>query len=118
MGNRVVSQNLVELGKRIRNRRMHLHLSQEVIAEKLGMSVNTVSRMEGGQTAMSIEVFIKLVQVLGIDANELLSGIVFTKEEPTSCQELFERVQGLKQGEQIVVQQVMEALVEGLFQCR
>lgn len=41
LGNRVVSQNLIELGRRIRNRRLDLHFSQEGIAEKLGMSVNT-----------------------------------------------------------------------------
>ncbi len=118
LGNRVVSQSLVELGRRIRNRRLDLHFSQEGIAEKLGMSVNTVSRIEGGQTAMSIEVFMKFMQVLKMDANELLSGVSLTKQESTSYPMLWERVQKLKQGEQVVVQQVVEALVEGLVQYR
>lgn len=118
LGNRVVSQSLVELGKKIRNRRLDLHFSQEVIAEKLGMSVNTVSRIEGGQTAMSIEVFMKFMQILKMDANELLSGVSLIKQESISYPILWERVQKLKQGEQVVVQQVMEALVEGLVQYR
>ena len=71
MSNRAESQDLIELGNRIRDRRQELRLSQEKIAEKAGISVNTVSRIEGGQSAMSIEIFIKLVQILEVDANEL-----------------------------------------------
>ena len=45
------------------------------MAEKAGISVNTVSRIEGGQAAMSIEIFAKLVEILDADANELLGRI-------------------------------------------
>ena len=59
MGNRAESQDLIELGNRIRDRRQEISLSQEKVAEQAGISVNTVSRIEGGQSAMSIEIFIK-----------------------------------------------------------
>ena len=54
MGRRVESQELAALGERIRERRMELRLSQEALAEKAGISANTVSRIEGGQMAMGI----------------------------------------------------------------
>ena len=72
MGNRAGSQDLIELGNRIRDRRNEISMSQEKVAEQAGISANTVSRIEGGQSAMSIEIFIKMVQILGVDANELL----------------------------------------------
>ena len=72
MGNRAGSQRLIQLGERIRQKRKDSHLSQETFAEKAGISVNTVSRIEGGQAAMSVEIFAKLVEVLDTDANELL----------------------------------------------
>ena len=72
LGNRVGSQELIQLGERVRQKRKDCHLSQETLAEKVGISVNTVSRIEGGQAAISIEIFVKLVEVLGADANELL----------------------------------------------
>ena len=56
MGNRVGSQELIQLGERVRQKRKDCHLSQETLAEKAGISVNTVSRIEGGQAAMSIEI--------------------------------------------------------------
>ena len=55
MSNRAISTELIELGERIRKRRQEMKLSQESFAEKAGISVNTVSRIEGGQTAMSVE---------------------------------------------------------------
>ena len=54
MGSRATSPELIELGERIRKRRQEMNLSQEALAEKAGISINTVSRVEGGQTAMSI----------------------------------------------------------------
>ena len=72
MGDRAVSQELIDLGNRIRDRRMEIRLSQESLAEKAGISVNTVSRIEGGQTAMSVNIFRKIVQALEVDANSLL----------------------------------------------
>ena len=75
LGGRAVSQELVMLGERIRSRRMELCMSQEALAEKAGTSANTVSRIEGGQMSMGIGTFIKLVQAMGADANDLL-GIV------------------------------------------
>ena len=54
MGSRAGSQGLIELGERIRQRRQEKNISQEIFAEKAGVSVNTVSRIEGGQTATSI----------------------------------------------------------------
>ena len=47
MSNRAISTELIELGERIRKRRQEMKLSQESFAEKAGISVNTVSRIEG-----------------------------------------------------------------------
>ena len=117
MGNRAESQDLIKLGNRIRDRRQEISLSQEKVAEQAGISINTVSRIEGGQSAMSIEIFIKMVQILGVDANELL-GVSSQAKEDGQCQKMFCRIRHLKQNEQTVVLQTMEALVDGLRQCR
>ena len=102
MGNRAGSQDLIELGNRIRDRRNEISMSQEKVAEQAGISANTVSRIEGGQSAMSIEIFIKMVQILGVDANELL-GISGQTKEDGQCRKMFCRIRHLKQSEQMVV---------------
>jgi len=115
VGSRAESQDLIELGNRIRNRRQEIGMSQEKIAEKAGISVNTVSRIEGGQSAMSIEIFIKIIQILGVDANELLGVNVL--EDEGEYRLMFWRIRHLQQREQTVVLQTMEALVDGLRRC-
>lgn len=118
MSNRVKSQDLIELGNHIRDRRQEIGLSQEKVAEKAGISANTVSRIECGQSAMSIEIFIRMVQILGIDADALLGEIGMITEEEELCQEMFCRIRHLKHSDQTVVLQTMEALVDGLRQRR
>ena len=96
MGNRAVSQELIQLGERVRQKRKDCHLSQETLAEKAGISVNTVSRIEGGQAAMSIEIFAKLVEVL----------------DPVH--KMVSRVLNLQPKEQKVVIQTISALIDGI----
>lgn len=75
MGNRAVSQELIMLGNRIREYRKERGFSQEILAEKSGVSTNTISRIEGGQMAMSVGILQKIVKALGVDANTLKSYI-------------------------------------------
>ena len=113
MGNRAVSQGLIELGERIRKRRREVHLSQEAFAEKVGISVNTVSRVEGGPPAMSIEIFKKMVEILEVDADDLL-GKCPKEKEKNKYDTLVRRIQQLKENEQKIVKQTMEVLIDGI----
>ena len=86
------------MGNRIRDRRNEISMSQEKVVEQVGIVTNTVSRIEGGQSAMSIEIFIKMVQILGVDANELL-GVSSQTKEDGQCRKMFGRIRHLKQSE-------------------
>lgn len=114
LGNRAGSQNLIDLGNRIRIRRQEVRLSQEALAEKAGISPNTISRIEGGQTAMSVEIFRKLVRILDVDANTLLdeSGGMYGRNHTLS--EMCQRVRRLNEAEQKIVLQTMEALMDAM----
>ena len=111
MVNRAESQDLIDLGNRIRKRRQEIHLSQEVLAEKAGISPNTISRIEGGQTAMSIEIFRKLAVILKTDAGTLLGEC--KEEEHHRLYDLICRAKKLKRKEQKILEKTMEVLIEG-----
>lgn len=112
MGRRAESQELVALGERIRERRMELCLSQEALAEKAGISANTVSRIEGGQMSMGIGTFIKLVQALDADVGSLLGFPPVTGEK--QYRDILYRICHLKKCEKEIVLRTVEALVEEL----
>ena len=64
--------NYAELGKRIRQVRGEKKISQEKLAEMIGMSTQKVSEIEEGKTKMSLQVFLNLVNVLDTKIEVLL----------------------------------------------
>lgn len=118
MSNRAISTELIELGERIRKRRQEMKLSQESFAEKAGISVNTVSRIEGGQTAMSVEIFRKMIEILETDANILLGKEEGDTERQESVQKVLYRIQKMEWKEQKIIMQTIDSLIDSFNEYR
>ncbi|RHO89416.1 XRE family transcriptional regulator [Ruminococcus sp. AF41-9] len=118
MSNRAISTELIELGERIRKRRQEMKLSQESFAEKAGISVNTVSRIEGGQTAMSVEIFRKMIEILETDANLLLGKEGGGTEKLESIKEVLYRIQKMEWKEQKIIMQTIDSLIDSFNEYR
>lgn len=118
MSNRAISTELIELGERIRKRRQEMKLSQESFAEKAGISVNTVSRIEGGQTAMSVEIFRKMIEILETDANILMGKERDDVEKRKQFEEVFYRIQKMEWKEQKIIMQTIDSLIESFNEYR
>ena len=56
----------------VRNRRLHLNYTQEYIAYKLNMSQNAYSKLELGNTSISVIRLFELCHALEIDALDML----------------------------------------------
>ena len=61
-----------DIGKRISAKRKQLKISQEKLAELVGIGPSHMSHIENGTTVPSFEVFITLCNVLESSADELL----------------------------------------------
>ena len=70
------------LGENIKSRREELKLSQEYIAEQLGVSRQAIAKWEGGQSSPNSENLIKLANLLSVPIDELLFSL---PEEMTRC---------------------------------
>ena len=62
------------IGKRIAYHRREKELTQEELAQKLGLSAQVVSKWENDQTCPDIQLLPTLCGILGITTDELLSG--------------------------------------------
>lgn len=102
------------LGNRIRECRKEREFSQEILAEKSGVSTNTISRIEGGQMAMSVGILQKIVKALGGDANTLLGVSTEVNETEIWVSAFSSRVQELKENEQEILKHTMNALIESM----
>ena len=109
-----LSDDLVEIGERVRKRRIYLHLSQEQLAEKAKISVNTVSRIECGQAAMSIDKFVRILRALRADANEMIGPRILEEAGSKSTESLFIRFRHLEESDREIVIQVIKALLDAL----
>lgn len=69
------------LGETIYNLRRKQGLSQEQLAEKLGVSRQSVSKWEGGQTTPDLDKLIALSDCFGVTLDELVRG-TSTAENP------------------------------------
>ena len=61
-----------EIGQRIRKIRKARGLSQEQLAEKVGISTTHMSHIETANTKLSLPVFIQIAEVLEVQTDSLL----------------------------------------------
>lgn len=65
---------LKDMGQRIMVRRKALRMTQEELAEKLGVSAQMISNLELGKKAIRPENLAKVCEVLGLSADFVLTG--------------------------------------------
>ena len=61
-----------EIGQRIRKYRKACSLSQESLAERVGISVTHMSHIETGNTKLSLPVLVDIAAVLNVRTDDLL----------------------------------------------
>ena len=82
------------IGGRIRERRNHLGLSQENLAEKLFTSKQMISSYENNKTELKVQVVKELAVALGTTSSFLIDGneAVTYKEETVELVSLFNSI--------------------------
>lgn len=71
---------LLDIGRRITERRKQMGLTQEALAEKGNMTTQFVSYAEAGKRAMRPENLLKLSSALNVSADYLLTGEIVDKD--------------------------------------
>ena len=79
--------NQEKIGKFIAELRKEKKLTQEQLAEKLGITKNAVSKWERGLSLMDMSLLKPLSQILGVSITELLNGEKIVNEEITKKSE-------------------------------
>ena len=64
------------IGKRIQKARNAAGLTQEALSEKIGISANYLSKVEGGHERPNLELLGKISATADVSLPELLTGVV------------------------------------------
>jgi transcriptional regulator with XRE-family HTH domain len=106
----------ITLGKRIREQRKRMDLSQAKFAEMLDISNHYLSEIERGSKMPSIKTLVKIVNGVGVSADVLLrdeveAGKPYVLNE---LNELTERMKHLSPPQLKLVSSVLDTLLENL----
>lgn len=83
---------LKEMGERIYNRRKALKLTQDELAEKIGVSTQMISNLELGKKAIRPENLAKICRALDISADYILRGSTVALSENSASQGVVNRI--------------------------
>ncbi len=71
---------LREIGARIHARRKETGMTQEILAEKMEVSVQMISNLELGKKAIRPENLVKLCRILQVSTDYILTGVRSERE--------------------------------------
>jgi transcriptional regulator with XRE-family HTH domain len=66
---------LRQIGENVKTARLKANLTQECLAELVGVHWQTISNIENGKFPFSVATFARISQALSISANRLLEGL-------------------------------------------
>lgn len=78
------------MGKRIKQRRKELGITQNQFAEMLQISNNHISTIENGKGHASIELFCKICSALDVTPDYLLIGQIHANDTPKNISQMLQ----------------------------
>ena len=73
--------NLTEIGERLRIRRTQLRLTQQQICSKIDTTQTHYSNIENGKTGLSLEMLLKICEILDVSTDYVLLGKISNSNE-------------------------------------
>ncbi len=82
------------IGQRIKQKRKDASQTQDMLAEKMGVSVGYISQLERGVTKINLDTLARISDVLHCELTELITGVTPVQEDYMLC-ELSNTIQSL-----------------------
>ena len=101
------------MGQRIRQVRKARGLSQDQLAEQVGISTVHVSHIENANTKLILPVFVRLTEVLQVPADELLQGAAPVRRQQAE-EDILRLLEGCDLRQLQILQDVLRAVKESL----
>ncbi|MBP3627122.1 MAG: helix-turn-helix transcriptional regulator [Clostridia bacterium] len=105
--------NKVAIGSRLREARSMVKLTQEQLAEKVGIGTTYISDIERGAKFPSLNLFIKIVDALGVSSDFILRGEI---EAGKNCvyDDITKKLDGLTPKQRLAVAELIDTYIKTL----
>lgn len=103
----------VAIGSRLREARNMVKITQEQLAEKVGIGTTYISDIERGAKFPSLSLFIKIVDALGVSSDFILRGEI---EAGKNCvyDDITKKLDGLTPKQRLGVAELIDAYIKNL----
>lgn len=98
------------IGQRIKQAREAKRLTQEQLAEKVGLSASHISVIERGIKSPRLETLVEILNTLKVDANSVLSDVLSVSNEIVSSL-LSDKLSALPETQQRKILRILDTLI-------
>ncbi len=100
-----------DIGKRIRECRKKKRITQDQLAEKVGLTTNHYSALERGIYNIKLELLVCILNELDCSADEVFCDVV-SKSSSARATKLSDKLEGLSLEEQYRIYEVVDTLIK------
>lgn len=99
------------LGRRIRKCREEAGMTQETLAERVGISWNYLGAIEREVKTPKLETLVRIINVLEVSADDVMLDVLCVGRK-TQCTKLEEKLQNLPERKQEKLLRILDFLIE------
>ena len=103
---------LTDMGRRIKERRNDLRLSQEELAEKAGLHHTYIGQLERGEKNATLESIGKVARALDLPFEVLFEAIIYGDTDNAIAKEVYELITARSKKEQLALSDLIKRVVE------
>ena len=98
-------------GQVMRRMRKEHNMTQEQLAEKVGVDPNSISRIERGRLIPALSTLIDICNALGTGADSILAAYI-TADTPIRWTPLAKKLESMEQEKQHKIETILNCLIE------
>lgn len=103
----------VMLGKRIREARIKVKLTQEQLSEKAGITLYYLGEIERGVKSPSLKIFVSIAEALGVSTDFLLCDSIKNRNFYLN-NEIMDKLNTLMPHERAVILDILESYIKAI----
>ncbi len=105
--------NLQSIGKNLKLYRKQKHMTQDIVAERAGLSKNYISQIELGLKKPSVETLIRLANAIGVSSDLILADLI-DESFPAKVSALNEKIKDLPMEDQKFILNILDCIIHEL----
>lgn len=103
--------DMSSIGKNIRKKRLAKSWKQEVLANKVEVTVTYIGMIERGEKVPKLETLIRIINALGVTSDEILEGVINRGYE-VRMSEYMDKIGRLPKEEQNRIFDILDVMLE------